>query len=91
MRFDQDEFIYVLVFAILINMAWSVGHTSTNADLIRHLSQMGILKTPAIIDAMKSVDRANYANCQHPYDDTPQYIGFKATISAPRMLNCVTI
>lgn len=65
-------------------MAWFIRHISTNHDLISQLADRGILKTPAIIAAMKSVDRANYVNCQFPYDDAPQYIGFQQTISAPR-------
>merc|ERR1711916_141370 len=36
------------------------------------------------IKAMKKVDRGNYAP-DRPYEDSPQPIGYQATISAPHM------
>ena len=48
------------------------------------LKSNGIVTTSRVEAAMKAVDRANY--CLHnPYMDSPQSIGYQATISAPHM------
>jgi protein-L-isoaspartate(D-aspartate) O-methyltransferase len=44
----------------------------------------GFLKSKHVANAMLLVDRANYAPAD-PYNDSPQLIGFRATISAPHM------
>jgi protein-L-isoaspartate O-methyltransferase len=56
----------------------------TNAELISNLFNSRLIKSPRVRDAMSSVDRAHYAS-NSPYEDSPQGIGFGATISAPHM------
>ncbi|KAJ0175656.1 hypothetical protein K1T71_008815 [Dendrolimus kikuchii] len=64
-------------------MAWR-SHGINNADMVRHLRANGIIKSDAVANAMNAVDRKNY--CPYaPYHDSPQSIGFSATISAPHM------
>ncbi|KAF6241118.1 hypothetical protein HO173_000912 [Letharia columbiana] len=64
-------------------MAWmSTG--STNAALIKNLTSNGLIKSERVRNAMLAVDRAHYAPAT-PYHDSPQTIGFGATISAPHM------
>ncbi|CAH2076239.1 unnamed protein product, partial [Iphiclides podalirius] len=64
-------------------MAWR-SHGVNNADMIRNLRGNGIIKSVAVANAMTAVDRKNY--CPHaPYQDSPQSIGYSATISAPHM------
>lgn len=48
--------------------------------------QAGIVKSPINIEALKKVDRKNYViNTDYAYQDSPQPIGYSATISAPHM------
>jgi protein-L-isoaspartate(D-aspartate) O-methyltransferase len=56
----------------------------TNDELISNLFNSRLIKSPRVRDAMSSVDRAHYASYS-PYEDSPQGIGFGATISAPHM------
>jgi protein-L-isoaspartate(D-aspartate) O-methyltransferase len=53
------------------------------------LTENGILKTPAIIEAMKLVDRGHFAKF-NAYTDSPQSIGYAVTISAPHMVSIFT-
>ena len=64
-------------------MAWRCSGAS-NLQLIENLASARILKTFSVIEAFKQVDRANFAPTS-PYDDSPQPIGYSATISAPHM------
>ncbi|PSN62528.1 protein-L-isoaspartate O-methyltransferase [Corynespora cassiicola Philippines] len=64
-------------------MAWR-SSGSTNAALIANLKENGLIETERVKDAMIKVDRAHYAPST-PYDDSPQPIGHRATISAPHM------
>ncbi|KAF8878164.1 protein-L-isoaspartate O-methyltransferase [Gymnopilus junonius] len=66
-------------------MAWrSSGRT--NAQLIGNLATNGIVHSERVMRAMKSVDRANYVpSWEEAYEDSPQPIGYGATISAPHM------
>ncbi|XP_068632311.1 protein-L-isoaspartate(D-aspartate) O-methyltransferase isoform X2 [Battus philenor] len=64
-------------------MAWR-SHGVNNADMVRNLRANGIIKTAAVENAMIAVDRKSY--CPYaPYQDSPQSIGYSATISAPHM------
>ena len=64
-------------------MAWrSSGRTNT--ELITNLFTSKLIQTSRVRDSMSSVDRAHYAP-HSPYEDSPQGIGFSATISAPHM------
>ncbi|XP_053612224.1 protein-L-isoaspartate(D-aspartate) O-methyltransferase isoform X1 [Plodia interpunctella] len=72
-----------IVIPIILTMAWR-SHGVNNADLVRNLRANGIIKSDAVANAMNSVDRKNY--CPYaPYHDSPQTIGYSATISAPHM------
>ena len=64
-------------------MAWR-SHGSSNNDLVTKLKENGIIETPRVEAAMRAVNRQNYC----PYNsfmDSPQSIGYNATISAPHM------
>jgi protein-L-isoaspartate(D-aspartate) O-methyltransferase len=66
-------------------MAWRCTG-STNTELISNLFASHLITSPRVRTAMTAVDRAHY--CPHPssaYEDSPQSIGFGATISAPHM------
>ncbi|OCT68773.1 protein-L-isoaspartate (D-aspartate) O-methyltransferase 1 isoform X1 [Xenopus laevis] len=76
---------FTLPFGLLINraMAWtSTGKTHT--DLINNLRKNGVIKSQNVYDILLTTDRAHYIQ-YFPYMDSPQSIGYKATISAPHM------
>ena len=50
------------------------------------LSEHGIIKNQRAIDAMLAVDRGHFVS-SNQYMDSPQYIGYGATISAPHMVS----
>ncbi|KAI9680788.1 MAG: hypothetical protein M1817_004228 [Caeruleum heppii] len=64
-------------------MAWR-SSGSSNAALIANLAANGLITSERVKAAMLGVDRAHYAPAQ-PYQDSPQGIGWEATISAPHM------
>ncbi|KAJ3250994.1 Protein-L-isoaspartate(D-aspartate) O-methyltransferase [Boothiomyces macroporosus] len=48
--------------------------------------ESGLLRSDRVAHTMKLVDRANYcSNKSDAYVDTPQYIGYNKSISAPRL------
>ncbi|KAI1169695.1 protein-L-isoaspartate O-methyltransferase-domain-containing protein [Nemania sp. FL0916] len=64
-------------------MAWrSSGRCNTS--LVDNLWKNGLITQDAVKRAFLAVDRGNYAP-HMPYEDSPQAIGNKATISAPHM------
>ena len=69
-------------------MAWR-SHGRTNDELVDNLYRNEIITEHRVARAMKSVDRANYVAMKEPsidpYQDSPQPIGYGATISAPHM------
>lgn len=66
-----------------VAMAWR-SHGNSNEGLVNALKANGIITSSRVETTMKAVDRANY--CPHnPYMDSPQGIGYQATISAPHM------
>jgi protein-L-isoaspartate(D-aspartate) O-methyltransferase len=67
-------------------MAWRCSGR-TNAELIQNLFNQGLIHAPRVRDAMSSVDRAHYcpSSPHAAYEDSPQPIGYDATISAPHM------
>ena len=67
-------------------MAWRSSGRS-NDELIDNLHKNGVITDVSVAHAMKSVDRANYVvpGSGDPYQDSPQPIGYGATISAPHM------
>ncbi|KAK5699933.1 hypothetical protein LTR97_006067 [Elasticomyces elasticus] len=64
-------------------MAWR-SSGATNEALIENLARNGLIKQERVKKAMVGVDRAHYAPYA-PYEDSPQTIGHRATISAPHM------
>ncbi|OCK86204.1 protein-L-isoaspartate O-methyltransferase [Lepidopterella palustris CBS 459.81] len=64
-------------------MAWR-SSGATNAALIKNMVDNGLITSERVKNAMLGVDRAHYAP-SHPYEDSPQPIGHRATISAPHM------
>lgn len=64
-------------------MAWR-SSGATNEALIDNLAQNGLITSERVKKAMKGVDRAHYAPAA-PYQDSPQPLGHRATISAPHM------
>ncbi|KAL2219044.1 protein-L-isoaspartate O-methyltransferase [Thermoascus aurantiacus ATCC 26904] len=64
-------------------MAWYCSGSS-NTELIENLYNAGLIKNERVKKAMLGVDRAHYAPSS-PYSDSPQAIGYGATISAPHM------
>lgn len=66
-------------------MAWRSRGLS-NADLIRQLQELNIIKSERVAQALIATDRKHYvASNLQPYIDSPQRIGHGATISAPHM------
>ncbi|XP_026561440.1 protein-L-isoaspartate(D-aspartate) O-methyltransferase [Pseudonaja textilis] len=68
---------------VCLTMAWKSGGTS-HSELIHNLRKNGIIKSDKVFEVMLATDRSHYAKC-NPYMDSPQSIGFQATISAPHM------
>ncbi|KAF8449687.1 protein-L-isoaspartate O-methyltransferas-like protein [Terfezia claveryi] len=64
-------------------MSWRCSST-TNEGLVNNLWKHGLLRTPRIREAMVEVDRAQFTR-EMPYEDSPQRIGYDATISAPHI------
>ncbi|RMY64205.1 hypothetical protein D0864_12421 [Hortaea werneckii] len=64
-------------------MAWRSSGASNQA-LIENLASNGLITQGRVKQAMLGVDRAHYAPAS-PYQDSPQPIGNRATISAPHM------
>ena len=56
-------------------------------QLVDKLIRDGVLKSPKPIQAMRNIDRLYFAHKPelYAYADTPQSIGYSATISAPHM------
>ncbi|KAG6876193.1 hypothetical protein C0993_005037 [Termitomyces sp. T159_Od127] len=68
-------------------MAWRCSGT-TNKQLISNMTAAHIITNNTVAKAMESVDRAHYVRNRSPlsaYEDSPQPIGYGATISAPHM------
>jgi protein-L-isoaspartate(D-aspartate) O-methyltransferase len=58
----------------------------TNEELINHLIREGVLKTPAVIEAFRAIDRKDFVPeefRESAYVDHPLPIGYNATISQP--------
>ena len=68
---------------VCVKMAWSCSGR-TNAELVSNLLGAKLISSTRVADAMRHVDRAFYAP-HSPYQDSPQTIGYDATISAPHM------
>lgn len=64
-------------------MAW-MSSGKTQAELISRLRDHGVIRSDRVFDAMLATDRGIYST-DYPYADSPQSIGYRATISAPHM------
>ncbi|KAJ2898723.1 hypothetical protein GGI21_004292 [Coemansia aciculifera] len=64
-------------------MAWMCSG-KTNNELVNNLVKAHIISSTLVISAMRAVDRAHFSR-DDPYEDSPQGIGYGATISAPHM------
>ncbi|GMR59371.1 hypothetical protein PMAYCL1PPCAC_29566, partial [Pristionchus mayeri] len=64
-------------------MAWSCSGNS-NAELVSNLRSAGQFTSDRVEAAMLAVDRGDFTP-SHPYRDSPQGIGYNATITAPHM------
>uniref|UniRef100_A0A0D6QZM5 Protein-L-isoaspartate O-methyltransferase n=1 Tax=Araucaria cunninghamii TaxID=56994 RepID=A0A0D6QZM5_ARACU len=66
-------------------MSW-MCHGRTNGEMVAKLQEYGILKSKVAAEAMRQIDRADYVlDHRSAYVDSPQPIGYAATISAPHM------
>ncbi|XP_058247748.1 protein-L-isoaspartate(D-aspartate) O-methyltransferase isoform X3 [Hemibagrus wyckioides] len=72
-----------LIRRVCLIMAWKSGGAS-QAELVNNLRKNGIIKSDRVYEVMLSTDRAHFSRC-NPYMDSPQSIGYQATISAPHM------
>ncbi|KAL9189726.1 hypothetical protein ACHAXT_009401 [Thalassiosira profunda] len=67
--------------------AW-MCHGRTHREMVDKLASAGIVKAPINKQALLSVDRRNYVlNTDYAYEDTPQSIGYSATIRISH-INC---
>ncbi|XP_060684716.1 l-isoaspartyl protein carboxyl methyltransferase, like isoform X4 [Hemiscyllium ocellatum] len=64
-------------------MAWT-SSGSSHSYLIQNLKKNGVIRSQQVFDAMMATDRGLYCRT-NPYADSPQSIGYQATISAPHM------
>jgi hypothetical protein len=64
-----------------LKMAWYCS-ANNNDGLVNNLKSAEIISSKRVEEAMKTVDRGNYVS-QSPYRDSPQQLGYGATISAP--------
>ncbi|KAK8869843.1 protein-L-isoaspartate O-methyltransferase [Kwoniella newhampshirensis] len=66
-------------------MAW-MSSGRTNAELVDNMMANGLITSTRVAEAMRNVDRMNYVpDKSYAYEDSPQGIGYGATISAPHM------
>eukprot|EP01026_Neomeris_dumetosa_P030360 TRINITY_DN2431_c0_g1_i11.p3 TRINITY_DN2431_c0_g1~~TRINITY_DN2431_c0_g1_i11.p3 ORF type:complete len:271 (-),score=27.97 TRINITY_DN2431_c0_g1_i11:329-1141(-) len=72
-------------FASDCGMSWR-SHGVSNADLVDSLKRNGVIKSDAVAEAMRAVDRGLFVKSRDgSYSDCPMNIGHGATISAPHM------
>lgn len=64
-------------------MAW-MSSGRTHPELVTRLRDHGVIKHDRVFEAMLATDRGLYSR-DYPYADSPQSIGYRATISAPHM------
>lgn len=54
-------------------------------------SEHGVIKSDSVYNALANTDRKFYTQTAYPYVDSPQSIGFGATISAPHMVSFTSV
>jgi protein-L-isoaspartate(D-aspartate) O-methyltransferase len=73
-------------------MAWTASGDS-NESLINNMRKLNLIQHDDVANAMKAVDRKNYCKAdekaKYAYQDSPQEIGYNATISAPHMVRAL--
>ncbi|XP_069493657.1 protein-L-isoaspartate(D-aspartate) O-methyltransferase-like isoform X3 [Ambystoma mexicanum] len=77
-------FVWPLGLLVARNMAWT-SSGNTHDQLISNLRKNGVIKSQRVYDVLLATDRAHYVK-DFSYMDSPQTIGYKATISAPHMV-----
>ncbi|KAG7328186.1 hypothetical protein KOW79_008130 [Hemibagrus wyckioides] len=60
------------------------GQAGSSGFPYGRLREHGVIRSDRVFEAMLATDRGIYSR-DNPYDDSPQSIGYKATISAPHM------
>ncbi|KAL6088805.1 hypothetical protein STEG23_006745 [Scotinomys teguina] len=66
-------------------MAWKSSGVS-HLELIHNPRKNGIIKTDEVFEVMLATDHSHYAKSKsNPCIDSPQSIGFQASINAPHM------
>ncbi|XP_008306458.1 l-isoaspartyl protein carboxyl methyltransferase, like isoform X2 [Cynoglossus semilaevis] len=65
------------------SMAW-MSSGKTHPELVSRLRDHGVIRSDRVFEAMLATDRGLYCR-DYPYTDSPQSIGYRATISAPHM------
>lgn len=55
------------------------------------LSEHGVIKSDSVYNALANTDRKFYTQTAYPYVDSPQSIGYGATISAPHMVSSLFV
>ncbi|TFJ83268.1 hypothetical protein NSK_005430 [Nannochloropsis salina CCMP1776] len=63
--------------------AWFCSGRS-NTELVHRLRASNVITSERVKEVMLRLDRGNYAP-NFAYDDSPQYLGYEQTISAPHM------
>ena len=53
--------------------------------LVDNLKYENVIKSEEVYNAMLYTDRGDFTESKYAYDDSPQYIDYNATISAPHM------
>mmetsp|Transcript_21974 Transcript_21974/g.49500 ORF Transcript_21974/g.49500 Transcript_21974/m.49500 type:complete len:256 (+) Transcript_21974:11-778(+) len=72
--------------ATMAHLAQYTQRGSSNEELVVGLKRAGVITSPQVFRAMEAVDRGHYVPQRGtPYEDAPQPIGHRATISAPHM------
>lgn len=82
-RYTKRAALELLCVPSIFTMAWR-SSGATNDELIDNLFANEIA-SDAVQSAMRSCDRKNYVVVGDAYQDSPQTIGYGATISAPHM------
>eukprot|EP00062_Callorhinchus_milii_P020966 gi/632977195/ref/XP_007905213.1/ PREDICTED: protein-L-isoaspartate(D-aspartate) O-methyltransferase-like [Callorhinchus milii] len=73
----------VLGLLLARTMAWSSSGLN-NTQLVSNLRRNGVIQSDRVFEVMMATDRGHYTRT-NPYADSPQPIGYQATISAPHM------
>uniref|UniRef100_A0A1I7YKS1 Protein-L-isoaspartate O-methyltransferase n=1 Tax=Steinernema glaseri TaxID=37863 RepID=A0A1I7YKS1_9BILA len=79
----KQRFAATTLVSAALTMAWR-SHGRTNNELVTSLRRNGVYHSERVAEVMLAVDRADFCG-SNPYLDSPQSIGYNATISAPHM------